>query len=244
MYLGCHTSLLPFIFMVFRIVVIQLNYGRPKYVIKLSEFDHSQFWESRNVNRSISSTKLQLCSLSIICNTMSFIAKFTYFCFPLYPPTPYLCKHSVRFSLVGLRWLESHFFVPLTLIFALNLSLWRAIFHCYHWDSFRSEVLPSDWMIDIPIWQLNLSIRFTNEFQEREINATVDVYRHKRHIAKTNAFVLVSSEHMLVSWMVSFGEVLIDLHRIWFIDLIKVHIVWSQVCNIIHHIYFNLTSRF
>jgi hypothetical protein len=33
--------------MVFRIVVIWLNYGRPKYVIKLSEFDHSQCWENR-----------------------------------------------------------------------------------------------------------------------------------------------------------------------------------------------------
>jgi DNA-directed RNA polymerase alpha subunit len=54
-------------------------------------------------------------------------------------------------------------------------------------------------MIDIPIWQLNLTIRFANELQEREINATADVYRRKRHIIKTNTFILVSSEHVLVS---------------------------------------------
>jgi hypothetical protein len=59
-------------------------------------------------------------------------------------------------------------------------------------------------MINIPIWQLNFTITFTNELQEREIIATAAVYRHKRHIAKTNTFILVSSEHMLVSWMFFF----------------------------------------
>jgi hypothetical protein len=65
-----------------RVIIIRLNYGCSEYVIKLNEFDHSDFWESRNGNISISSMNRNSASwewFAIPCCSYSKISIFRFF---------------------------------------------------------------------------------------------------------------------------------------------------------------------
>jgi hypothetical protein len=64
-YLTSHTALLWFIFITFRVLDSIMTYGRSKHMMKVDEFDRSNFWEGRDINISIFSKKIQLCSMEL-----------------------------------------------------------------------------------------------------------------------------------------------------------------------------------
>jgi hypothetical protein len=59
-YLMFHTALLLFIFIAFRVLDSSMNYGQSKHVIKVNNFDRSNFWEGKDVDISISSKKIKI----------------------------------------------------------------------------------------------------------------------------------------------------------------------------------------
>jgi hypothetical protein len=58
-YLMSHTALLWFIFIALRVLDGIMSYGRSKHVIKVNDFDRSNFLEGRDVDISISSKKIK-----------------------------------------------------------------------------------------------------------------------------------------------------------------------------------------
>jgi hypothetical protein len=61
----CHTGLLVFIFIAFRVLDSIMSDGRSKRVMELDGSEHPNFWDRRNVDISISSKKIKLYSLEI-----------------------------------------------------------------------------------------------------------------------------------------------------------------------------------
>jgi hypothetical protein len=59
-YLMCHTALLLLIFMSFRVLNSILRDGRSKRVMKFDGFDHSKFWEGKDVDISTSLKKTKI----------------------------------------------------------------------------------------------------------------------------------------------------------------------------------------
>jgi hypothetical protein len=80
-YLMCHTALLLLIFITFCVLNNIVSYDQSKRVIKVDEFDHSRFWEGRNVDILIFSKKIKLCSQDIIRSTTLFIFQIEMFLF-------------------------------------------------------------------------------------------------------------------------------------------------------------------
>jgi hypothetical protein len=81
LYLMCHIALLLLKFIAFRVLDSVVNYDQSKRVMKVDGFDRSKSWEAGNVDISISSKKIKLCSLRIIRNTMLFIFQIEMFSF-------------------------------------------------------------------------------------------------------------------------------------------------------------------
>jgi hypothetical protein len=130
LYLAYCTALLPVIFATFRVLNSIVNYSRSKRVMKLFESDCSKFWEGRNVDISIPSTKIAVSSHVIVCNTMLFIFRNKCFRFLLYPGTTYLCKHPIRFSSIDQRGLNNWLLVPLFMIFTVTSYVGHRLLHC------------------------------------------------------------------------------------------------------------------
>jgi hypothetical protein len=72
-YSTSHTVLMLTIFITPCILNSMVSYGRSKQVTRFDGSGRSDFWEDRNVDISISSKKIRLCSLGIISNTVLFI---------------------------------------------------------------------------------------------------------------------------------------------------------------------------
>jgi hypothetical protein len=102
---------------------------------------------------------------------MLFVSIFEHFRFLSHPRATDLFNHSVTFSLIGSCGMDKWFFVPFDLMFIFTLYIEHTILHRCHWNSLRSELLRSSWMMDIPRWLLNLTDRIAYEFEKAEIQA-------------------------------------------------------------------------
>jgi hypothetical protein len=91
-----------------------------------------------------------LCSLRIICNTLSFVLRFKYFRYLSYPRATYLYKNLVSFSLIDPWGLDNWLLVPWPLISIGSSHIGNNILYCCSYHSFLSEFPSSSWIMDIP----------------------------------------------------------------------------------------------
>jgi hypothetical protein len=136
LYLTFHTALLLllFIFITFRALDSIMSYGRSKHVIKVNDFDRSNFWEGWDVDISISSKKIKIVlSGNYSKYPVVYIPNINVFVF-FHIQGLHICKHHVRFSFVSSRGSGSEFLAHLYLMFVLTECIWRAIMYCDEWS--------------------------------------------------------------------------------------------------------------
>jgi hypothetical protein len=131
--------MLALIFIGFRFLDNIISYVRSKCVIEMNVFERHDFWESRNVEISISSVKLKLYSLGIICNALLFVLKFIYFWFLSYPRTTCFRKLHVRFLSIDPWGLNNWWPTSLSIIFMATSYIGHSILYYHLCHSFLSE---------------------------------------------------------------------------------------------------------
>jgi hypothetical protein len=140
--MGWPATLLPLILFTVRFLDDVMNYGRSRCMIDRNKFERPRFWETRNVNSSISSMKTQLFSLGIISTILLFVLKLKGFRPFSYPKATYLCSHTAKSSSIDPWGLDNCLPVPVAhdfhsdfispaehtlLLFAPFISFWMPV---------------------------------------------------------------------------------------------------------------------
>jgi hypothetical protein len=111
------------IFITFCVLNSIVNYNQSKRVMKVDGINGSKFWQGRNVDISISSKKIKLCSLGIIRNTMLFRFQIEMFSSSLISRDYISLQALVRFSLIDPPGMDDRFLVPLHLMVRFTLYI-------------------------------------------------------------------------------------------------------------------------